>query len=169
MRSTLIDIDDRREAELADNGFMPLVQGRNSTFAVFYDARSLQKPAQYDDPEATAVASLAAHFPYLFACCRFTHYVKCIVRDRIGSFTTQDTMQAWLQNWIKDYVNADPKHSNEPSRARRPLGAADVRVETGVDSPAYHVALLSLQPHYQLEDLNGPILVVTRLPRVLSA
>ena len=94
---TEIAISDRREAELAKNGFMPLVHRKNSDFAAFIGAQSLQKPAEYDDPDATANANLAARLPYLFACCRFAHYLKCIVRDKIGSFKERDDMQRWLQ------------------------------------------------------------------------
>ena len=87
---TEIAISDRREAELAKNGFMPLIHRKNSDFAAFIGAQSLQKPAEYDDPDATANANLAARLPYLFACCRFAHYLKCIVRDKIGSFKERD-------------------------------------------------------------------------------
>ena len=90
---TEIAISDRREAELAKNGFMPLLHRKNTDFAAFIGAQSLQKPAEYDDPDATANANLAARLPYLFACCRFAHYLKCIVRDKIGSFKERDDMQ----------------------------------------------------------------------------
>ena len=105
---TEIAISDRREAELAKNGFMPLLHRKNSDFAAFIGAQSLQKPSEYDDPDATANANLAARLPYLFACCRFAHYLKCIVRDKIGSFKERDDMQRWLQNWIMNYVDGDP-------------------------------------------------------------
>ena len=70
---TEIAISDRREAELAKNGFMPLIHKKNSDMAAFIGAQSLQKPVEYDDPDATANANLAARLPYLFATCRFAH------------------------------------------------------------------------------------------------
>ena len=79
---TEIAISDRREAELAKNGFMPLIHRKNSDFAAFIGAQSLHKPAEYENADATANANLAARLPYLFACCRFAHYLKCIVRDK---------------------------------------------------------------------------------------
>ncbi|MGD8375900.1 MAG: type VI secretion system contractile sheath large subunit, partial [Acidobacteriota bacterium] len=94
---TEIAISDRREAELAKNGFMPLLHKKNTDFAAFIGAQSLQKPAEYDDADATANANLAARLPYLFATCRFAHYLKCIVRDKIGSFKERDEVQKWLQ------------------------------------------------------------------------
>src|SRR5213593_3457123 len=98
---TEIAISDRREAELAKAGFMPLLHKKNSDFAAFIGAQSLHKPAEYDDPDATANANLAARLPYLFATCRFAHYLKCIVRDKIGSFKERSDMQTWLNNWIR--------------------------------------------------------------------
>src|SRR6267142_4506973 len=123
---TEIAISDRREAELAKNGFMPLVHRKNSDFAAFIGAQSLQKPFEYDDPDATANANLSARLPYLFACCRFAHYLKCIVRDKIGSFKERDDMQVWLQKWIMNYVDGDPAHSSETTKAQKPLAAAEV-------------------------------------------
>lgn len=119
---TEIAISDRREAELAKNGFMPLIHRKNSDFAAFIGAQSLQKPFEYDDPDATANANLSARLPYLFACCRFAHYLKCIVRDKLGSFKERDDMQVWLQNWIMNYVDGDPAHSSEETKARKTAG-----------------------------------------------
>ena len=110
---TEIAISDRREAELAKNGFMPLFHRKNSDFAAFIGAQSLQKPQEYDDPDATANANLAARLPYLFASCRFAHYLKCIVRDKIGSFKEREDMERWLNKWIMNYVTADAKAGEE--------------------------------------------------------
>ncbi len=112
---TEIAISDRREAELAKNGFMPLIHKKNTDFAAFIGAQSLQKPAEYDDPDATANANLAARLPYLFATCRFAHYLKCIVRDKIGSFKEREDMQKWLNKWIKNYVEPNPSTASEES------------------------------------------------------
>jgi type VI secretion system protein ImpC len=112
-----------------------LIHRKNSDFAAFIGAQSLQKPAEYDDPDATANANLAARLPYLFACCRFAHYLKCIVRDKIGSFKERGDMERWLQNWIMNYVDGDPAHSTEQTKARRPLAAAEVVVEEVEGNP----------------------------------
>ena len=102
---------DRREAELAKNGFMPLVHKKNSDFAAFIGAQSLQKPAELDDADATANANLAARMQYMFAVNRFGHYLKCIVRDKVGSFKERADMEKWLNNWIRNYVDGDPANS----------------------------------------------------------
>jgi type VI secretion system protein ImpC len=161
---TEIAISDRREAELAKNGFMPLVHRKNSDFAAFIGAQSLQKPLEYDDPDATANANLAARLPYLFACCRFAHYLKSIVRDKIGGFTSRDEMQTWLQRWIMNYVDGDPAHSSESTKAEKPLAAAEVTVSEVEGNPGYYSAEFKLRPHYQLEGLTVSLSLVSKLP-----
>ncbi|MDV7213878.1 type VI secretion system contractile sheath large subunit [Azotobacter beijerinckii] len=166
---TEIAISDRREAELAKNGFMPLLHRKNSDFAAFIGAQSLQKPAEYDDPDATANANLAARLPYLFATCRFAHYLKCIVRDKIGSFREREDMQRWLQDWILNYVDGDPAHSSETTKAQHPLAAAEVVVEEVEGNPGYYNARFYLRPHYQLEGLTVSLRLVSRLPSAKAA
>jgi type VI secretion system protein ImpC len=161
---TEIAISDRREAELAKNGFMPLIHKKNSDFAAFIGAQSLQKPQEYEDPDATANANLAARMPYLFATCRFAHYLKCIVRDKIGSFKEQSDMQLWLNNWIQQYVDGDPMNSSESTKARKPLAAAEVVVEADESNPGYYRSRFYLRPHYQLEGLTVSLRLVSKLP-----
>jgi type VI secretion system protein ImpC len=161
---TEIAISDRREAELAKNGFMPLLHRKNSDFAAFIGAQSMQKPFEYDDPDATANANLSARLPYLFACCRFAHYLKCIVRDKIGSFKEREDMQRWLNNWIMNYVDGDPANSSESTKAMRPLAAAEVQVEEVEGNPGYYTSRFYLRPHYQLEGLTVSLRLVSKLP-----
>jgi type VI secretion system protein ImpC len=161
---TEIAISDRREAELAKNGFMPLIHRKNSDFAAFIGAQSLHNPAEYDDPDATANANLAARLPYLFASCRFAHYLKCIVRDKIGSFKERDDMQRWLNDWISNYVDANPATSTEETKARKPLAAAEVVVEEDKENPGYYRSRFYLRPHYQLEGLTVSLRLVSKLP-----
>ncbi len=161
---TEIAISDRREAELARSGFMPLIHKKNSDFAAFIGAQSLQKPAEYDDPDATANANLAARLPYLFASCRFAHYLKCIVRDKIGSFKEREDMQRWLSDWIRQYVDGDPAHSSEITKAQKPLAAAEVVIEEVEGNPGYYTSKFYLRPHYQLEGLTVSLRLVSKLP-----
>ncbi len=160
---TEIAISDRREAELAKNGFMPLLHKKNSDFAAFIGAQSLQKPFEYEDPDATANANLSARLPYLFATCRFAHYLKSIVRDKIGSFKERDDMERWLNDWIMQYVEPDPEAS-ETAKAKRPLGNAEVRVQEVEGNPGYYTSQFFLRPHYQLEGLSVSLRLVSKLP-----
>jgi len=166
---TEIAISDRREAELAKNGFMPLVHRKNTDLAAFIGAQSLNKPAEYYDSDATANANLAARLPYMFACCRFAHYLKCIVRDKIGSFREREDMQKWLNEWILHYVDGDPASSTQETKARKPLAAAEVVVEEVEGNPGYYTSKFFLRPHYQLEGLTVSLRLVSKLPSAKAA
>ena len=161
---TEIAISDRRESELAKNGMMPLIHRKNSDIAAFIGAQSLHKPAEYTDPDATANANLAARLPYLFATCRFAHYLKCIVRDKIGSYKSRENMQEWLQGWIEQYVDFAHETSPESEKAKRPLASAQVVVEEVEGNPGYYTSKFFLRPHYQLEGLSISLRLVSKLP-----
>ena len=161
---TEIAISDRREAELSKAGLLSMIHRKNSDFAAFIGAQSLHKPAEYDAPDSSANANLAARLPYLFACNRFAHYLKCIVRDKVGSFKEKDEMQRWLNKWILNYVDGDPVNSSEETKARKPLAAAEVVVEEVEGNPGYYSSKFFLRPHYQLEGLTVSLRLVSKLP-----
>ena len=162
---TEIAISDRREAELARNGFMPLIHKKNSDFAAFIGAQSLQKPQEYDDPAATANANLSARLPYIFASCRFAHYLKCMVRDKIGSTKTKAQLEDWLQTWLNRYIDGDPDNSMEEYKATHPLAAGRVEITENEENPGYYAAKFFLKPHYQLEGVNISLRLVSRMPK----
>jgi len=163
---TEIAISDRREAELSKAGLLSLIHRKNSDFAAFIGAQSLNKPTEYDDPDATANANLAARLPYLFACNRFAHYLKCIVRDKVGSFKERADMERWLNKWIMNYVDGDPVNSSEITKSQKPLAAAEVVVEEVEGNPGYYTSKFFLRPHYQLEGLTVSLRLVTKLPSI---
>jgi type VI secretion system protein ImpC len=162
---TEIAISDRREAELAKNGFMPLIHKKNSDFAAFIGAQSLQKPTEYDDPAATANANLSARLPYMFATCRFAHYLKCMVRDKIGSTKTAAQLRDWLETWLSHYIDGSPDSSPEEYKATHPLAAGSVVIEEDESNPGYYSAKFYLKPHYQLEGLTVSLRLVSRMPK----
>ena len=161
---TEIGISDRREAELAKGGLMPLIHRKNTDMAAFIGAQSLHNPAEYDDPDATANANLAARLPYLFATCRFAHYLKCMVRDKVGSYKSREDMQLYLQKWIDQYIDYSANVSSEAEKARKPLAAAEVVVEEVEGNPGYYTSKFFLRPHYQLEGLSVSLRLVSKLP-----
>jgi len=161
---TEIGISDRREAELAKSGLMPLIHRKNTDMAAFIGAQSLHAPAEYDDPDATANAALGARLPYLFATCRFAHYLKCMVRDKVGSYKSRDDMQRYLQSWVEQYVDYTADVSSEEEKARKPLAAAEVVVEEDEANPGYYRSKFFLRPHYQLEGLSVSLRLVSKLP-----
>ena len=166
---TEIAITDRREAELAKNGLMPLVHRKNSDSAAFIGAQSVHQPPQFEDAAATANANLGARLPYLFATSRFAHYLKCIVRDKVGGFASAASMQRFLQDWILNYVDGDPEGSTDVVKATHPLAGAEVVVTENKQNPGYYNAQFFLRPHYQLEGLNISLRLVSELPSQRAA
>jgi len=161
---TEIAISDRREMELANSGLMPLIHRKNTDSAAFIGAQSLQKPAEFMDPDATANARIAARLPYLFASCRFAHYLKCMVRDKVGSFMERVDLERYLQSWIQNYVLGDPSRAGDTLKAQKPLAAAEVKVEEIEGNPGFYAATFHLRPHYQLEGVSVSMRLVSKLP-----
>lgn len=168
MSPTEISISDRREVELTGNGFIPLIHRKNTDIAVFISAQSFHKAAEYDDPDMTANSALAARLPIILACCRFAHYLRCIVRDRLGSFKDRTNMESWLNAWIQHYVEPDPATSSEESKARRPLADAEIVLDDIEGDPGYYLCKLYIRPHYQLEALTISNRLLLRLPSGLA-
>ena len=160
---TEVSITDRREMELANAGLMPLVYKQNSNMAAFIGAQSLHQPAEYDNPDATKNAQLGARLPYIFACARFAHYLKHMVRNKVGSYMERDDMQRWLGGWINNYVLAN-SNASEDQKARQPLAAAEVEVTEDPENPGMYSAKFFLRPHYQLEGTNVSLRLVSKLP-----
>ena len=160
---TEICISERHESELASLGLMPLVHRKNSDVAAFISAQSLQKPQVFEDPDATTNASLSARLPYLFASCRFAHYLKCIVRDKVGATMSRSRLSDYLTEWLEGYVDGSPGNSSEDYKARHPLVAARVSLEDAEDRPGQYEAKVFLTPHYQLEGLSVAIRLVTQV------
>ncbi|ABA81081.1 type VI secretion system contractile sheath large subunit [Rhodobacter sphaeroides] len=167
---TEIAIDDRREAELARLGMMPILHRKNTDIAAFIGAHSLQddeaRAGRLVDPDAQSNERLSANLPYLFPVCRFAHYLKAIARDKIGSFKERADMQVWLSEWINRYVLANTAMADDKQKARRPLAAAEVQVDSVEGRPGYYAARFYLRPHYQLEGINASLRLVSELPSV---
>ena len=167
---TEIAIDDRREAELAKLGMMPILHRKNTDLAAFIGAHSLQddetRAGRLVDPDAQANERLSANLPYLFPVSRFAHYLKSIARDKVGTFKERADMQIWLQEWINRYVLANPAMADDKAKAKRPLAAAEVEVDSVEGRPGYYNARFFLRPHYQLEGISASLRLVSELPSV---
>lgn len=167
---TEIAIDDRREAELAKLGMMPILHRKNTDLAAFIGAHSLQddeaRAGRLVDPDAQANERLSANLPYLFPVSRFAHYLKAIARDKVGTFKEKADMQKWLSEWINRYVLANPAMADDAAKAKRPLAAAEVQVDSVEGRPGYYNARFYLRPHYQLEGINASLRLVSELPSV---
>jgi type VI secretion system protein ImpC len=162
---TEIAISDRREAELSKAGLMALIHRKNTDHATFIGAQTVHEPKAYEDPDATANANLSARLPYIFASCRFGHYLKCMVRDWIGGTREAPQLERDLQSWIMQYVDLQPEHSNENTKARKPLKQANVQVLPDPENPGYYRGIFQMVPHYQLEGMDVTLSMVSRLPK----
>ena len=160
---TEVPITDRREKELADLGFVPLVHCKGSDYAAFFSVQTCQKPKLYDTDSANANARLSAQLPYLMACSRFAHYLKAMMRDKIGSFMSRVEAEQFLNRWILRYVVPDDTAS--PSmKARGPLREARIDVSEVPGKPGVYRAVAFLRPHFQLDELTISLRLVAELP-----
>jgi type VI secretion system protein ImpC len=162
---TEIAISDRREFELSNLGFLPLLHSKNRDFAVFMGAQSAQKPKQYFDPAANANAELSAKFNYIMCVSRFAHYLKVMARDKIGSFMEVADCQRWLNDWIMNYVVANPADAGDDLKARCPLADAKIEVREVKGKPGWYEAVAWLRPHFQLETLTTSMRLVAEVPK----
>jgi type VI secretion system protein ImpC len=160
---TEIGITDRREAELSKEGFLPLCHYKNTDYSVFFGAQTCQRPKKYDKPDATANAAISARLPYIMAASRIAHFLKCIARDKIGSFMERKDMEDFLKRWIANYVLGDSNPSPE-MKARYPLAEAAISVEEIPGAPGSYNAVAMLRPWLQLEELTTSLRMVAKLP-----
>jgi type VI secretion system protein ImpC len=163
---TEIGITDRRDAELAKLGFLPLCHYKNTDYAVFFGAQTTQKPKKYDRPDATANAAISARLPYMMATSRFAHYLKVMARDKIGSFLEVEDCEAWLNRWINNYVNAN-EGAGQEMKAAYPLREAKITVKEIPGKPGSYNAIAWLRPWLQMEELTTSLRMVARIPSKL--
>jgi type VI secretion system protein ImpC len=160
---TEIAITDRREKELADQGLVSLVHCKGTDKAAFFSIQSCNKPKLYDSDAATANARISAQLPYMMATCRFAHYLKAMMRDKIGGFMSRDDCWRFLNRWMSQYVTQDDK-ANQTTKAKYPLREARVDVEEVKGKPGVYRAVAYLRPHFQLDELNVSLRLVAELP-----
>jgi len=156
-------ITDRREKELADLGFAPLVHCKNTDYAAFFSIQTCQKPKLFDNEAANANARLSAQLPYILAVSRFAHYLKAMMRDKIGSFTSRTECERWLNQWITNYVTPDDTASASV-KASHPLRDAKIEVSEVAGKPGVYRAVAFLRPHFQLDELSVSLRLVAELP-----
>jgi len=160
---TEVAITDRREKEFSDNGFIPLVHCKGTDYAAFFGMQSCNKARKYGTDAANANARLSTQLQYLFATSRFAHYLKSMMRDKIGSFMSREEAQVFLNRWIKNYV-LDSDTASQKAKAQRPLREARVDVAEVPGKPGVYRAVAFLRPHFQLDELSVSLRLVAELP-----
>ncbi|MCC5974379.1 MAG: type VI secretion system contractile sheath large subunit [Rubellimicrobium sp.] len=162
---TEVSITDRREGELSKAGLIGLIHRKHTDKAAFIGAQSLYRPKKYADELATASDNMSARIPYIFAVSRFSHYLKCMVRDKIGSSPDRIQLQKDLQSWINKYVTANSATATENEKARKPLAGATVQVIEDEENPGYYVGKFFLKPHFQMEGMDIGMSLVSKLEK----
>jgi type VI secretion system protein ImpC len=160
---TEIAITDRREKELADLGFIPLVHCKGTDYAAFFSTQTNQKAKKYDTDAANANARLSTQLQYILAVSRFAHYLKAIMRDKIGSFMTREECQAYMTRWINNYVLGSDD-AGQALKAQYPLREARIDVSEMPGKPGAYRAVAFLKPHFQLDELTVSLRLVAELP-----
>jgi len=160
---TETSITDRREKELSDQGIIGICHARNTDYAVVFSGATVNRPRKYIDEDSNANARLSASLPYVLACARFAHYLKAIMRDKVGGFTSKQEIQRYLNSWIAQYVTAD-ENASHATKARYPLREARVEVKDVPGKPGTYTAVAHLRPHFQLEELTASLRLVAELP-----
>ena len=160
---TEIAITDRREKELSDLGFIALCHCKGTDYAAFFGGQTTQKPKKYNLDSANANAALSARLPYILAASRFAHYLKVIMRDKIGSFLTAANVEEYLNTWLANYVLLTDD-APQGTKARYPLREARVDVREIPGKPGAYNATVFLKPHFQLEELTASVRLVAELP-----
>jgi type VI secretion system protein ImpC len=161
---TEIAITDRREKEFSDLGFIPLVHCKGTDYAAFFGAQSANRPVKYDSDAANANARLSTQLQYMMAVSRFAHYLKAMMRDKIGSFMSRTDCERFLNQWITNYVTADD-NASPATKAQYPLREASVEVSEVPGKPGVYRAIAFLKPHFQLDELSVSLRLVAELPQ----
>ena len=161
---TEVAITDRRDKELSDLGFIPLVHCKNTDYAAFFGAQSTQKPKKYDSDTANANSALSSQIQYIMAVSRIAHYLKAMMRDKIGSFASAGNVEAFLNEWLAQYILLDDGASQE-AKAQYPLREASVKVVEDPANPGHYKSVVFLRPHFQLDELSVSLRLVTELPQ----
>lgn len=161
---TEVSITDRREGELSAAGLIGLIHRKHTDKAAFIGAQTLYKPKKFADDLATAADNMSSRLPYIFAVSRFSHYLKCMVRDKIGQSPDRLQLQKELQTWINKYVSGNPESASEKEKAKKPLAAARVEVAEDEENPGYYTGKFFLKPHFQMEGMDIGMSLVSKLP-----
>lgn len=160
---TEVQITDRREKELADQGFVPLVHCKGTDYAAFFSVQTCNKPKVYDKDAANANAKLSAQLPYIMAMSRFAHYLKAMMRDKLGSTMSRSQAEQFLNQWVAQYVVAND-NASAAAKAERPLREARIEVMEVPGNAGALRAVAFLKPHFQLDELTVSLRLVADLP-----
>jgi len=165
---TEVLVSDRREYELAEEGFIALTMRKGSDNAAFFSANSAQKPKFFGNSEEGKTAELnyklGTQLPYLFIVNRLAHYLKVLQREQIGAWKERTDLELELNKWIRQFV-ADQENPSAEVRSRRPLRAAQVNVSDVEGEPGWYRVSLSVRPHFKYMGADFTLSLVGKLDK----
>jgi type VI secretion system protein ImpC len=161
---TEVPVDETLEFACANLGFIPFSHYQGRDYACFFSANSTQKPAIYEQPEATANSRINARLPYIFLASRIAHYLKVIQRENIGTTKDRLKIEQDLNEWIRTLVT-EMKNPSEEQIAKHPLRAAQVRVYDIEENPGFFRVEMMIMPHFQIEGMDISLSLVGKLPK----
>lgn len=160
---TEVSIPETREIAFAELGFIPLSYYKNSDFACFFSANSVQLPAMYDNDQAQANSRINSRLPYVLLISRLAHYLKVLQRENIGSQKSKEHLEAELNHWLSRWVTQKTNPSAD-TMAKYPLSAATVTVHDVPENPGYYRVQLNVVPHFQVEGMDITLSLISQLP-----
>ncbi len=163
---TDVIISDSKERDLSEQGFIPLCQCYDTPYAAFYSNHSLRKPAKQSNYEAEVNARLSVMLQHILCGARIAHYIKIIIRDKVGSFISAEECESFLREWLFKYTTGREDLEWE-EQARYPLREAAVEVKEHPEKPGYYASIIRLRPHYQLDNMVSDLELVTELTQTI--
>jgi type VI secretion system ImpC/EvpB family protein len=163
LTATETTITGKQEKQLSELGFISLCECKYTRKAVFYSCQSIQIPKVYDRLAANVNSQLSIMLHYILCVSRFAHYIKVIGRDKMGSFKNAQECEAYLQQWLLNYV-ANIDDMSSVNKAKYPLREANVEVKEQLRNPGSYRCIIQLRPYYQPDKLESSLTLVTELP-----
>ncbi len=157
-------ITDRREKELSDLGFISLCNAKDENYGVFFGSNNAYKPPIFSKETANANSDLTTKTPFMLNTSRFAHYLKCMMRDKVGSFVNKDSVKGFLAEWLAKYTLLD---DNAPANLKieYPLREFSITVEDIIGKPGNYKTIVLLRPHNQLQSIEISLRLVSEMPK----
>ena len=163
-----VQLTERREYELAEQGFIGLTYRKGSDNACFFSANSPQKVKIFGSDEAGRSDEmnyrLGTQLPYMFIITRLAHYIKVLQREQIGAWKERIDLERELNQWIRQYV-VDMENPAASVRSRKPLRQASVDVEDVEGQPGWYRCRLTVRPHFKYMGASFSLSLVGKLDR----
>ena len=160
--TTNVIITDAIEKNISELGFIPLCQGYLSPYTTFYNNQSIHKPKKYNNLDVNTNAKISSMLQHVLCGARISHFIKLMVRDKVGSFISADKCEDYIRQWLMKYTTGS-EDLDWQEQAKYPLKEGYVRVKEHPNKPGHYLCVIHIQPHYQLDQMVSELELVTEL------